>query len=81
MVMVMMMMMHALPISSCGLLLDDEAIRIAPRLQLNLDLCHSVSPSTSLCRGVNPGGPEGRARNILLRGPFHYSGLLNNSAV
>ena len=35
--------LHARPISSCGLRLDDEAIRVAVGLRLCTDLCHPHS--------------------------------------
>ena len=35
--------LHARPISSCGLRLDDEAIRVAVGLRLGTDLCHPHS--------------------------------------
>src|SRR5664279_5645729 len=38
--------LHAMPISSCGLRLDDEAIRVAVGLRLGVDLCE---PHTCPC--------------------------------
>jgi len=38
--------LHAIPITSCGLRLDDESIRIAVGLRLGTDICH---PHTCIC--------------------------------
>ena len=46
--------LHALPIASCGLRLDDEAIRIAAGLRLGSKLCE---PHTCICG--NPADPRG----------------------
>ena len=51
--------MHALPISSCGLRLDDEAIRVAIGLRLGTSLCE---PHTCVCgTPVNVLGTHGLA--------------------
>ena len=48
--------LHALPISSCGLRLDNEAVRIAVKLRLGSNLCDQhVCPCGSVvdCRGTH----------------------------
>jgi len=51
--------LHALPISSCGLRLDDEAVRIAVGLRLGARLCE---PHQCPCGGsVDPEGTHGLA--------------------
>ena len=39
--------LHALPISSCGLRLDDEAFRVALELHLGVRLCEPISIHTA----------------------------------
>ena len=49
--------LHALPIASCGLRLDDEAVRIAAGLRLGSKLCE---PHECVCGGsVDPRGHHG----------------------
>jgi hypothetical protein len=51
--------LHALPISSCGLRLDDEAVRVAVGLRLGVKLCE---PHQCPCGAkVNPEGTHGLA--------------------
>ena len=51
--------LHALPISSCGLRLDDEAVRVAVGLRLGAKLCE---PHQCPCGAtVNPEGTHGLA--------------------
>ena len=49
--------LHAIPISSCGLRLDDDAVRVAVGLRLGTRLC---APHTCVCSAaVNPSGIHG----------------------
>ena len=51
--------LHALPISSCGLRLDDEAVGVAVGLRLGTNLCE---PHQCSCGAkVDPGGTHGLA--------------------
>ena len=51
--------LHALPISSCGLRLDDEAVRVAVGLRLGAKLCE---PHQCSCGAkVGPEGTHGLA--------------------
>ena len=45
--------LHARPISSCGLRLEDEAIRVAVGLRLGVDLCHPHRCPTVDAKGIH----------------------------
>jgi hypothetical protein len=64
--------LHALPISSCGLRLDDEAVRVAVGLRLGAKLCepHKCPCGTE----VDPEGTHGLAcRRSSGRTPRHHT--------